>query len=105
MLTLCRQWFNLLAVRTRHLSLFQQPPLFNRRTRNVYLFPAMLFALAVAFFWLYVPEFQRVLGTAQVPVEYWFLPMTFGLGVLGVDEARKYAVRRWPGGLLAKMAW
>lgn len=94
-----------MAVRTRHLSLFQQPPLFDRRTRNVYLFPAMLFALAVAFFWLYVPEFQRVLGTAQVPVEYWFLPMTFGLGVLGVDEARKYAVRRWPGGVLAKMAW
>ncbi|KAH6692711.1 calcium-transporting ATPase [Plectosphaerella plurivora] len=99
------QWFNLLAVRTRHLSLFQQPPLFNRRTQNLYLFPAIVFALAMAIFWLYVPEFQRVLGTAPVPVEYWFLPMTFGLGILGIDEARKFAVRKWPQGFLAKIAW
>lgn len=65
----------------------------------------MLFALAMAFFWLYVPEFQNVLDTAGVPVEHWFLPMAFGMGILLVDEARKYCVRMWPKGVLARMAW
>ncbi|KAF4979231.1 hypothetical protein FZEAL_4514 [Fusarium zealandicum] len=99
------QWFNLLAVRTRRLSIFQHPPLFNRDTQNWYLLPAMLFALAMAFFWLYVPEFQNLLGTAEVPVEHWFLPMAFGIGLILVDEARKYFVRSYPRGVLARMAW
>ncbi|KAM5361230.1 hypothetical protein ACJZ2D_013246 [Fusarium nematophilum] len=99
------QWFNLLAVRTRRLSIFQHPPLFNRDTQNWYLFPAVLFALAMAFFWLYVPEFQKVLDTAEVPVEHWFLPMGFGIGLILVDEARKYCVRAYPKGTLARMAW
>lgn len=37
------QWGNLLATRTRRLSIFQQPPLFNKRTGNWRIFPAMLF--------------------------------------------------------------
>ncbi|KAL2135335.1 hypothetical protein VTI74DRAFT_8988 [Chaetomium olivicolor] len=99
------QWFNLLAVRTRRLSIFQHPPLFNKETRNYYLFPAMLFALVMAFFWLYIPQLQVVLDTAQVPVEYWFLPMALGLGILLLDEARKFCVRTWPKGLAARLAW
>ncbi|KAK1595475.1 Na,H/K antiporter P-type ATPase [Colletotrichum navitas] len=99
------QWFNLMAIRTRRLSLFQHPPIGNRLTQNLYLFPAVVFALLMAIFWLYVPEFQSALGTAPVPVEYWFLPMSFGLGILLIDEARKFAVRRWPTGVLAKAAW
>ncbi|KAI8722028.1 Cation-ATPase-N domain-containing protein [Fusarium sp. LHS14.1] len=99
------QWFNLLAVRTRRLSIFQHPPLFNKNTQNWYLFPAILFALAMAFFWLYPEEFQNVLDTAEVPVEHWFLPMAFGIGLILIDEARKYCVRTYPKGLLARMAW
>lgn len=99
------QWFNLLAVRTRRLSIFQHPPLFNKTTRNYYLFPAMLFALVMAFFWLYIPPLQPVLGTTQVPVEYWLLPMTFGLGLLLLDEGRKFFVRGWPQGLAGRTAW
>jgi sodium/potassium-transporting ATPase subunit alpha len=99
------QWFNLLAVRTRRLSIFQHPPLFNKQTQNWLLFPAMGFALCMAIFWLYIPAFQNVLSTSQVPVEHFFLPAAFGLGILFLDEARKYAVRRWPKGLLAKVAW
>ncbi|KAK3328077.1 hypothetical protein B0T19DRAFT_182658 [Cercophora scortea] len=99
------QWFNLLAVRTRRLSIFQHPPLFNKRTRNYYLFPAILFALVMALFWLYIPSLQAVLATARVPVEYWFLPMSFGLGVMFLDEARKFGVRKSPRGVLAWLAW
>jgi sodium/potassium-transporting ATPase subunit alpha len=43
------QFFNLLAVRTRRLSIFQQPPILKKETQNLLLFPAMLFALCVVF--------------------------------------------------------
>ncbi|CAK7226228.1 hypothetical protein SCUCBS95973_006129 [Sporothrix curviconia] len=99
------QWFNLLAMRTRRLSIFQHPPLFNKRTQNLYLFAAVGFAVGMVIFWLYVPKFQTVLGNMPVPVEHWFLPMAFGLGILLLDEVRKFCVRRWPSGLLARIAW
>ncbi|KAL1888732.1 hypothetical protein Sste5346_009357 [Sporothrix stenoceras] len=99
------QWFNLMAVRTRRLSLFQHPPAFNKKTQNLLLFPAIVLSLGIAVIWLYIPQLQVVLGTSSVPAEYYFLPMALGLGLLGLDEARKAAVRRYPKGLLAKMAW
>ena len=94
-----------MAIRTRRLSIFQQPPAFNKATRNLYLFPAIAFALAMAIFWLYIPGLQSSLGTTQVPVEHFFLPAAFGFGILVLDEARKWAVRMWPGGVFAKLAW
>ncbi|KAH8805724.1 hypothetical protein F5884DRAFT_755285 [Xylogone sp. PMI_703] len=99
------QWFNLMAVRTRRLSFFQHPPVFNKATQNLYLFPAIAFALVMAIFWLYIPKLQSVLGTSRVPAEHFFLPATFGLGILFLDEARKWAVRKWPSGFLARIAW
>ncbi|KAK9358867.1 hypothetical protein V1504DRAFT_477581 [Lipomyces starkeyi] len=99
------QWFNLMAVRTRRLSIFQMPPLFNKKTQNLYLFPAILFALLMTFFWLYIPTFQTTLGTTSVPAMYFFLPMTFGVCILLLEEGRKYTVRRYPMSILAKCAW
>lgn len=99
------QWFNLMSVRTRRLSIFQHPPLFNKHTQNLWLFPAILFALVMVFFWCYIPRLQDVLNTETVPVEHWFLPMTFGLGILLLDEGRKFCVRGWPNGFMAKWAW
>ncbi|KAB8067270.1 hypothetical protein BDV29DRAFT_94968 [Aspergillus leporis] len=99
------QWFNLMAIRTRRLSIFQHPPAFNKQTQNLLLFPAIAFALVMAIFWLYVPAFQEVLATSSVPAEHYFLPAAFGLGILCLDEMRKAAVRRWPTGVLAKCAW
>lgn len=94
-----------MAVRTRRLSIFQHPPAFNKLTQNLRLFPAIVFALLIAIFWNYVPALQTVLDTSNVPAENFFLPAAFGLGVLCLDEGRKAAVRRWPGGILAKIAW
>ena len=59
----------------------------------------------MAFFWLYVPTFQDVLDTAAVPVEHWFLPMALGLGILLLDEIRKFFIRRSPKGFFARIAW
>ncbi|KAJ8113514.1 hypothetical protein OPT61_g4374 [Boeremia exigua] len=99
------QLFNLLATRTRRLSIFQQPPIFNKETQNWLLFPGMLFAIVVVFIFCYIPSLQNTIDTRQVPVEHWFLPAAFGFGLLMLDEARKYCVRKWPQGLLAKIAW
>ncbi|KAK3067368.1 hypothetical protein LTR53_015804 [Teratosphaeriaceae sp. CCFEE 6253] len=92
------QWFNLFAVRTRRLSVL------NHRF-NWYLPPAIIFALLVAILFLYVPKFHSVLGTSVVPVAHWFLPMGFGMGILLLDEGRKFLVRRFPRSFVAKMAW
>lgn len=100
-----RQLFNLLATRTRTLSIFQQPPILNKATQNLSLFAAMIFAIVVVFIFNYIPSLQRTVGTRSVPVEYWFLPAAFGMGLLLLDEGRKYCVRTWPKGLLARIAW
>ncbi|KAH7030773.1 uncharacterized protein B0I36DRAFT_373954 [Microdochium trichocladiopsis] len=99
------QWFNLMAIRTRKWSIFQHPPLFNPKTQNWYLFPAIGFAIVMAILWLYIPQLQDTLGLAPAPVEYWFLPMAYGAFLLISDETRKYFIRSRPNGFLAKMAW
>lgn len=98
------QWFSVMAIRTRHLSIFSHPPMLNPKTQNYLLFPAILFALVVALIFTLVPGI-KYLGCDNVPVEHWFLPMTFGIGLLIVDEFRKMAVRKYPSGFLAKVAW
>jgi sodium/potassium-transporting ATPase subunit alpha len=99
------QFFTLMTIRTRRLSIFQHPPAFNKMTQNLYLFPAIAFALCMAIFWLYIPQLQSTLNTSRVPVEHFFLPAAFGLGILFLDEARKFCVRKWPKRFLARIAW
>ncbi|KAL0952279.1 hypothetical protein HGRIS_006569 [Hohenbuehelia grisea] len=94
------QWGNLLSVRTRKLSIFQ-----HSITKNRYIFPAMLAALVIGIFFSYVPFFQRTFLTRGVPVEHYFIPMTFGVFLLFLDEIRKWIVRKYPRGLMAKLAW
>ncbi|EMC92318.1 hypothetical protein BAUCODRAFT_38353 [Baudoinia panamericana UAMH 10762] len=92
------QWFSIFALRTRRLSVL-------KHSLNWYILPAIIFALLITIFFLYVPTFHDVLGTAVVPVEHWFLPMGFGMALLLMDEGRKAAVRRWPQSFLARIAW
>ncbi|KAF9487492.1 P-type ATPase-like protein [Pleurotus eryngii] len=99
------QWFNLLASRTRRLSLFQQNPLGGPKTRNYFIFPAMLAALGFACFFSYVPWFQKVFLTRGIRAEYFFLPMAYGVGILFIDESRKWVNRQYPRGFLARIAW
>ncbi|KAG7443333.1 calcium ATPase [Guyanagaster necrorhizus] len=97
------QWFNLLATRTRRLSLFQQNP-FGSKTRNLFIFPAMAAALVIACFFSYIPWFQRVLSTRGVSVEFFFLPIAYGIGMLFLDEARKWWNRMRLSSFLARIA-
>jgi sodium/potassium-transporting ATPase subunit alpha len=99
------QWFNLFATRTRRLSIFQQPPAFNKETQNLWLFPAILFSVVVIFIFLYIPGIEVAILSSPIPVEYFFFPMAFGIWLLFTDETRKYFVRKYPKSLVAKMAW
>ncbi|KAG7529951.1 hypothetical protein FFLO_05307 [Filobasidium floriforme] len=99
------QWGNLLATRTRRLSLFQHPFIGNPRTSNKYIIPAMIAGLAFCFFFSYVPFFHNTFLTRGVPVEHIFLPFTFAIFIVLLDEARKYCVRTYPTGFLARIAW
>ncbi|KAG7443380.1 calcium ATPase [Guyanagaster necrorhizus] len=98
------QWFNLLPTHTQRLSLFQQNP-FASKTRNIFLFPAMAAALVFACFFSYIPWFQQVLLTRGVHVEFFFLPIAYGTGMLFLDEARKWWNRKHPTSFLARIAW
>ncbi len=99
------QWFNLFATRTRRLSVFQQPPAFNKATQNLYLFPAIFFALVVIFIFLYIPGLSSAINSSKIPVEYFFFPIAFGFWILLADEARKWCVRKYPKGWVAWIAW
>jgi sodium/potassium-transporting ATPase subunit alpha len=98
------QWFNLLATRTSRLSIFQQPPVFNKKTQNLWLFPAILFSLVVIFIFLYIPGIESAISSSPIPVEYFFFPLIFGVWLLFTDEARKYFVRMYPKGFWARIA-
>jgi sodium/potassium-transporting ATPase subunit alpha len=72
---------------------------------NYLLLPAIIFSLVIALIFIYPESLHEALGTAVVPVEHWFLPMGFGMGILLLDETRKYVVRNYPRSFLAKIAW
>ncbi|WVQ84457.1 hypothetical protein IAT38_006609 [Cryptococcus sp. DSM 104549] len=101
------QFGNLLATRTRRLSILQANPFAfsDPATRNYWILPAMAASLAFLFFFSYVPFFQNTFLTRGAPVEHIFLPFAFAAGILLLDETRKYFVRRYPKGILAKIAW
>ncbi|KAA8564074.1 hypothetical protein EYC84_012063 [Monilinia fructicola] len=52
----------------------------------------------MAISWLSIPQSQNALGTSSGPAEHFFLPAAFGLGMVVLDEGRKWGVRRWPRG-------
>ena len=94
-----------MAIRTRRLSIFQHPPAFNKLTQNLWLLPAIIFALLIAIFWLYVPASQTALLTSPVLADFWFLPMAFAIGLLCLDKGRKAAAKRWADGVIARIVW
>ncbi|KAL8280473.1 hypothetical protein RQP46_007121 [Phenoliferia psychrophenolica] len=98
------QFFNLLSTRTRRLSIITQNP-FSRNTGNFYLFPAMAISLCVGIFFAYIPAIQRVFLTAQIPAYMFFVPLGYGVGLLLLDESRKFWVRTHPKSFLAWIAW
>eukprot|EP01137_Pigoraptor_chileana_P008589 Opistho-2@55635 len=94
------QFGNLMATRTRKLSIFQQSPL-----RNPYLFLAMPCSIVVAIILLYGPAIQNLFSTSPIPVQYWFYPFPMAIFIVFLDELRKLYVRHRPESLVARYAW
>lgn len=97
------QWFSVMVLRTRHLSIFSRPPIFNRKTQSWLLFPAILSSLVVALVFTLAPGIGY-LGCDQVPIEHWLIPMTFGIRLLSLNELRKMLVRKYLNGFFAMIA-
>jgi sodium/potassium-transporting ATPase subunit alpha len=91
---------NLNSVRNKRLSIFQNGP-----HKNPALFLGPIISLAIAIFVTMEPGLQNLFGTARVPIKFWLLPIPLAVGLLMMDEIRKLAVRTWPKGLIAKVAW
>jgi len=63
----------LFMVRTRRLSIIQQPPIGSQRTRNLYLFGAMVISISLMLLFLLSSAFQSIFHTRSVNVQYWFI--------------------------------
>jgi sodium/potassium-transporting ATPase subunit alpha len=98
------QWGNILSIRNKRLSILQADPIRKAR-RNPWLAGSILISFCIAVFVTEVPGIQNLFVTASVPIEFWILPIPLALGVLVMDEMRKLAVRTWPKGPIARIAW
>lgn len=98
------QWGNILSVRNRRLSILQADPIREKR-RNPWLLLSMVISLAIAVFVTEVPGIQTLFVTASVPIEFWLIPLPLAIGILCMDELRKLAVRLFPNGPVARIAW
>lgn len=95
---------NILSIRNKRLSILQADPI-RRQRRNPWLLLAVCISFAIAVFVTEEPGIQSLFGTASVPWEFWLIPFPLALAILVMDELRKLAVRTWPKGPLAKIAW
>jgi len=98
------QWGNLFSIRNKRMSILQADP-FTKKRRNPYLLGGIVASLVIAVFVTMEPGIQSIFGTATVPIEFWLIPLPLALGVLIMDELRKLAVRTWPKGPIARIAW
>jgi calcium-translocating P-type ATPase len=80
------------AVRTRRASL-RSVGVFS----NPYLLRAIAGVIVFAALFMYVPPFQKLLGTAALPPRYLVILLPYPFIVLGADELRKWLVRRRTG--------
>jgi len=83
------QWADLVACKTRKLSLFDQG------MRNMVLNFGLVTETLLAVLLCYVPGLN-VLGTRPLNAVHWFPAMPFSMLILVYDEIRKYLIRRGP---------
>ncbi|ORY05439.1 calcium ATPase [Basidiobolus meristosporus CBS 931.73] len=103
-LVILQSFGNLLGARTRRLSILQHPP-WAQSSRNLWLFGAQVGSVVLALLAVYLPVFNNIFNTRPVPVQFWFIPLAGAMIILGADETRKYFVRKYPKGVMARLAW
>jgi sodium/potassium-transporting ATPase subunit alpha len=98
------QFFNYFATRTRYESIFQHNPLWGKG-RNWSVFVAMILSILTQIIVTQGPWFNRIFHTAPVPAKYIMPTLGFGMLWLIIDELRKWCIRKYPHGFLARIAW
>ena len=84
---------NLMVHKTAKRSFVQQSPM-NKRTRNVWVYVAAVYSVVLALVVQNIPYFQNKFGMAQIPVMFYILIIAVGLLLFGIEELRKFLVRR-----------
>ena len=86
------QWADLLICKTRKNSFFMQ------RGINYWMIAGLIFETALALFLAYTPVINNVLKMYALRLEWLALPFTFTIAIFCYDEARKWLLRKYPGG-------
>ena len=92
-LVMLQTFVNVYVTRTRKLSLFQSLP-FLKAHRNFFQIGSQFVSLALLLLLVYLPFINSIFLTRPVPVEYYFYPLAYGLFFVGVDELRKFFLRK-----------
>lgn len=96
-LVMCQLW-NMLATRTRYQSIFTQK--FQPKLLW-YMGAEVLVALLV----IYLPLIQDNMHTKPLQFYHFLIPLAMGSIILICDEIRKFFVRKFPKGIIARLAW
>ncbi|XP_049320680.1 potassium-transporting ATPase alpha chain 1 isoform X7 [Astyanax mexicanus] len=83
---------DVLIRKTRRLSAFQQGFF-----RNKVLVSAIVFQLCLGNLLCYCPGMPNIFNFMPIRVQWWFVPLPYGILIFVYDEIRKLAVRRHPG--------
>jgi sodium/potassium-transporting ATPase subunit alpha len=80
---------NVFVCRSPSLSILTLGPFSNRL-----ILVGILAEVAIILLIVYTPLGNALFGTAPLPAELWLLPVPFALGMLALEEGRKWLVRR-----------
>ncbi|ETN87086.1 Na,H/K antiporter P-type ATPase, alpha subunit [Necator americanus] len=86
------QWADLIISKTRRNSIVQQG--MTNWTLNF----GLVFETALAWFMCYCPGLDNGLRMYGLRFSWWFCALPFSVLIFVYDEARRYCIRRWPGG-------
>lgn len=95
---------NIFATRTNLKSIFQNPPLGKKKSRNLWLFAAQLVSFSLMALVVFVPPINSIFKTRYPPVQFFFIPLGFAALLLAADELRKLLTRRKVA-CFPKIAW
>uniref|UniRef100_A0A915KQG0 Cation-transporting P-type ATPase C-terminal domain-containing protein n=1 Tax=Romanomermis culicivorax TaxID=13658 RepID=A0A915KQG0_ROMCU len=86
------QWADLIISKTRRNSIVQQ------KMNNMVLNYGLIFETFLAFFLAYCPGLDNGLRMYSLRFWWWFPALPFAVLIFVFDEARRYLIRKYPGG-------
>ncbi|KAJ1658656.1 hypothetical protein IWQ61_002144 [Dispira simplex] len=72
----------------------EEPPDESHSGRNPTIFLGWACSIGLALLIIYIPFFNNTFNTRPIPVQFFFMPIGYAMGMLLLDEIRKFMVRR-----------